>query len=131
MSWKDEGTYLHFPYKIGFNAELQGYLAYVGIAKSKITKKDDLKILEKTLSCHGGVTYLSTNYENDSRFSKEEFENYYWLGWDYLHADDYGDNIERIYDSAMIRRFPLPRTMESIRDDIFEVIKFLVITYDE
>lgn len=130
MSWKEEGNLYDFPYKIGVNAELQGYLAYVGIVKSKITK-DDLKVLEKTLDCHGGVTYLSTDYKQDSRFSKEDFDNYYWIGWDYLHADDYGDSIERIYDSAMIRRFPLPRTIESIREDIEEVIKFLEITYNE
>ena len=125
MIWKDEGTYRDFPYKIDTNSVLQGYLAYVGIAKSKITKKD-LNVLEETLPCHGGITYLSTENENDSRFNKEEFENYYWIGWDYLHADDYGDIIDRMYDtSAVLNRFPLPRSIDSIKDDILEVIDYL------
>ena len=92
------GEYRGVPYIVAFNTSFEGYLAYVGLFKD-ITGFDTFINLMDDLNCHGGVTYPADPYliDEDNRnhiFNKEEYEKYYWIGWDYMHyTDTYKDHV--------------------------------------
>ena len=123
-NWVMDSLYKEHPYKIGLGI-VGAYVAYVGIDKNCITI-EDLKRISEELECHGGVTYLSIDREDrDLRFSESEWQNFYWIGWDYAHLGDYisGHSIvECMSIDGSIHKW----TVDEIKNEVIDVINDLI-----
>ena len=90
--------YRGVPYIVAYNTSFEGYLAYIGILNDSISFTALIELM-RNLDCHGGVTYPADPYciKDDNRnhiFTEEEYEKYYWIGWDYMHyTDTYKDHV--------------------------------------
>ncbi len=82
--------------------------------------------IAEDLECHGGVSYISTQERgHDDRFSKEEWDNYYWLGWDYMHSGDFVPSHSKEMNDAFFkikRILPKKWTLEDVEKEVHEVI---------
>ena len=70
------------------------------------------------LNCHGGITYAERSNDIGSKIMK----NYYVLGWDYAHIDDYMG----YYNSEVSRGLSYSKWKKWTTEELLEEIKKVV-----